>query len=286
MLCLVAVDADTSDGMIAEYKNKDYTYTDPEVMAIMEASPYFSDLADEYPDMPGSTSFGLGKGSGEGAVDTTHVQAGAYFGFEKKFSVLGVEVASFEMEVAYQAQWDNEYEQTLEETVEMAYDSGPYQNQVVLIRTPVIVYHYTVWDTEGNPSEMHVTSAQTPVYAMMPLDAYNNVAKEMGGDVIGTDVISCEPGVPSSYRSSMSQFGSKAQAAQSTSIAASSGEGGSSTMRVTREKTDTVTKTLTHDISTKIGGGGGGYSLGATVGGGWGNGEISMDISSVTQAVR
>lgn len=284
MICLVAVDMDTNDGMIAEYKSKEYTYTDPEVMAVLEASPYFGDLRDKYADLPGSTSFGLGQGSGSAESETATTTAGAYLSFDYDVTIFGVPVASMEMEAAYESQWDKTTEIATTYSTSMDFNTGPFENQVVILRTPVIVYHYKVWDTDGNESEMHVTTAQQPVYTSMTLEDYNEVAEATGGDVIGSDIISCEPGVPSSYRSSMSEFSSKAKRALETNIAASSADSGSTELTVTREDSTTVTSSVTHSISTKAGAGVGGLTIGASGGTASGSGKSETNISSITQS--
>lgn len=282
-LCLVAADADTNDGMMAQYESKEYTYTDPEVMAILEASPYFGDLREEYSDNPGSTSFGLGSGSSAGSSETASTTAGAYFSFEQDFSVFGVTVASMEMEAAYEAQWDEEYAMDTTYETQMSFNTGPNENQVVLLRTPVIVYHYTAWDTNGNEFDMHVSSAQQPSYVMMSVEEYNAAASGMGGDVIGEDIISNTPGVPGSYRSSMSEFGANATAAQSASIAAGYG-GGTTELTVTKATSSTLTTSLTHSITTKAGAGAGGLTIGASGGTASGTGKSVTDTTSVTRA--
>lgn len=284
MICLVAVDMDTNDGMIAEYQSKEYTYTDPEVMAVLEASPYFGDLRDEYADLPGSTSFGLGQGSGSAESETATTTAGAYLSFDYDVTIFGVPVASMEMEAAYESQWDTTTEIETTYSTSMDFNTGPFENQVVILRTPVIVYHYKVWDTDGNESEMHVTTAQQPVYTSMTLEDYNEVAEATGGDVIGSDIISCEPGVPSSYRSSMSEFSSKAKRAQETNIAAPVADSGSTALTVTREDSETVTSNVTHSISTKAGAGVGGLTIGASGGTASGSGKSETNISSITQS--
>ena len=66
---IAAVDAD-DDGTIGYYESKEFVYTDPDVLAILQSSPYFKELdsLDSGYSSSGSTSFGTAKGQEVPAV--------------------------------------------------------------------------------------------------------------------------------------------------------------------------------------------------------------------------
>lgn len=204
-VALTAPDVDTDDGLLARYIGKEYTYTEPEIMAILEASPYFEDLVDEYPDTSGATTFGRGTGSAEGLSQSASTSAGAYVSFEQEFSFLGIKAAKVEMEASYAAEWSKETEMTTEYSYDMEFEIGRNSNQVLLIRTPVIVYNYQVTGPSGQKSVMSISEPKVPAYHLLPIERYNELAKQLGNPVIGSDIVSAIPGQPDTYRTNITK---------------------------------------------------------------------------------
>ena len=85
-VALAAPDID-DDGIIAEFQSKDYAYNDPQVLAVMEAPPYFEDI--EY-NNAGETAISFSKGSGSSSSSSTANRIGTYVSFEQDFSLGGV----------------------------------------------------------------------------------------------------------------------------------------------------------------------------------------------------
>lgn len=280
--CLTAPDVDTDDGMVAEFAYKEKAYTDPEIMAILEASPYFEDLKGEYYDSPGATRFGKSTGSSSGSTESASTKSGTYMSFSHEFSLFGVSIASMEMEAALEEEWSNEY--SIEHSYEygMNFTAGPDSNQVVVIRTPVIVYHYKVWDATGKQGTMEVNSPQKSVYQMLTVDDYNEAAKATGGEVIGEDIISCEPGRPSTYRQSTSGLRNAQLASENQmSVGVSSG---TTELSFSSSNSENVTNTLTHSIDAKAGAGVAGITIGLSRGASTANGKSQTTTSSVTRS--
>lgn len=282
-VALTAPDVDTDDGLLARYIGKEYTYTEPEIMAILEASPYFEDLVDEYPDTSGATTFGRGTGSAEGLSQSASTSAGAYVSFEQEFSFLGIKAAKVEMEASYAAEWSKETEMTTEYSYDMEFEIGRNSNQVLLIRTPVIVYNYQVTGPSGQKSVMSISEPKVPAYHLLPIERYNELAKQLGNPVIDSDIVSAIPGQPDTYRTNITKGMTNAQTLDHWN---SVGGGGNSTMTQSITKTDsnTVTTSLTHNIDAKAGGGAGGFTMGATMGLSFGDGESVTDIKSISRS--
>lgn len=280
---LTAPDADTNDGLIARYTGKAYTYTQPELMAILEASPYFEDLMDEYSETLGSTKFGTGKGSGSGTSTTSSTRAGAYVSFEQNFSLFGVaDLGSVEAEAAFESEWSQNVEKEITWTYEMEFDAGRESNRVVLIYTPVIVYSYDVYNAAtGKWESMDITSAQQPVYISMSVEDYNEAARLRGDPTIGSDIVSAVPGQPTTYRTSTAGLTN----AVSMNNWMRTGTGMSTTTQtITKETSSTLTTELTHSIDTKIGAGAGGFTVGASWGTTTGSGKSTTNTTSLTRS--
>ncbi|MGN1002764.1 MAG: fibronectin type III domain-containing protein, partial [Oscillospiraceae bacterium] len=279
---LTAPDADTNDGMIAKYTGKEYTYTQPEIMAILEASPYFEDLADEYSETLGSTTFGTGKGSGSSTSSSSSTKAGAYVSFEQGIEVFGVEVASFEMEASFESEWSKSMEMETTWTYEMEFDAGRESNQVVLIYTPVIVYSYNVYNAAtGKWEPMDITSAQQPVYTTLSVEDYNEAARLRGDPTIGSDIVSAVPGQPTTYRTTTAGLNNVVQ--QSNWMKTGVGSN-TTTQSITKETSSTLTTELTHSIDTKVGGGTGGFTVGVSAGSSSSNGKSTTSTTSLTRS--
>ena len=97
-LCLANTDDDTS---YMTYTGKHYyTYSDPQVLAVLASPPYFSDLLDR-DDLSGnyaesSTTYSSMKGTENGTSSSSTISVGAYVSFEQEFSVFGVKIGSVE----------------------------------------------------------------------------------------------------------------------------------------------------------------------------------------------
>ncbi len=282
---LTAPDIDKDDGLLAQYKRKQYTWADPEIMAILEASPYFEDLVDEYAETAGSTTFGTGKGSGTGTSETSSTRAGAYMSFSQDFGPFGFNIFSAEMEASFESEWSSEVAMTTEYEYEMSFETGRDYNQVLLTRIPVIVYTYEVTDPSGNKSEMNITTAERPLYCMIPVEKYNEMARSLSETVIGSDIVSAVPGQPDTYRSSTNELtGKNPQTLGGNWI--DSGGGGNSvvTQSITKINTEEITTSLTHNFDTKAGAGVLGLTLGVSGGYSQGKAQSTTKTESVTRA--
>lgn len=282
-VALTAPDIDTDDGLLAQYKGKEYTWADPEIMAILEASPYFEALVDEYPDTAGSTTFGTGRASSSGKTESSSVRAGAYVSFSQEAGVFGIEAASAEMEASYEAEWSSDVEMTTEYEYTMDFETGRDYNQVLLLRTPVIVYNYEVTDPKGNKSEMNISTAQEALYCMIPLEKYNEIARALKKTEIGSDIVSAVPGQPKTYRDSTNGLNNP-QTLSGNWI--NTGDGGNSvvTQSITKSNTTGITTSLTHSFDAKAGAGAFGFTVGVTGGYSQSKAQTTTNTESVTRS--
>ena len=155
------------DGLMVKYEGKDYLYADPQVQAILQAAPYYKELGKDfgdttlrYPDIynysegdseTNSFSAGITAGGGTDYFDVSF-RAG-YTGMTRHFT-----------ETSFRTEHSTEFDAT-------NYDS------VILYRTPMTIYSYSVWDTEKEKwIENGIGSiyAGKPEYVQMSVSDYNS----------------------------------------------------------------------------------------------------------------
>ena len=283
---LTAPDADTDDGLVVRYTGKDYEYTNPEVMAVLLASPYFEDLLDEYENV-GATGFGTSKGTEHAASSTATNSVGAYVSFEQDISLFGlIDIASFEFETAYNYEWSQTNETSTSYTTSISFETGSGSNQVVLICTPAIVYHYDVLGTDGKVITTNdVTVAQKPCYITIPVEDYNASARRLGNPVIdNSSVMDVVPGQPLTYPSTKAEIDSVGNVATSEMPVAAGYGSVVVGYEIATEQSASVTQEYSHNVEVKSGGGVVGFKVGATYGHSWGGGTTETNTSGVTRS--
>ena len=276
-IALAAPDID-SDGIIADYQGKEYAYNDPQVLAVMEAPPYFEDI--EYSNA-GETAISFSKGSGSSTGTSTANRIGTYVSFSQDFSVGGiVDLGGFEFETAFEAEWNNSIEIEQSFTMTNGFSTEQAESAVVLICIPVTIYHYNTTSADGSKSTMDITVANAPTYKTIPLSEYNAAAKQRGDPEIGSDIIASTAGQPSTYRSTTTGLKNAVTTSKGTNggwFDTAAGES-SKSQSVAFETSKTTTKELTFNIDAKGGGGLGGFKFGLS--GGSSSGSSASSIST------
>lgn len=276
-IALAAPDID-SDGIIADYQGKEYAFNDPQVLAVMEAPPYFEDI--EY-NNAGETAISFSKGSGSSTGTSTANRIGTYVSFSQDFSVGGiVDLGGFEFETAFEAEWNNSIEIEQSFTMTNSFSTEQAESAVVLICIPVTIHHYNTTSADGSRSTMDITVADAPTYKTIPLSEYNAAAAQRGDPKIGSDIIASTAGQPSTYRSTTTGLKNAVTTSKGTNggwFATESGES-SKSQSVEFETSQTTTKELTFNIDAKGGGGLGGFKFGLS--GGSSSGSSASSIST------
>lgn len=287
---IAAVDAD-DDTTTMEFASKEYTYTNVDVLAVLQAAPYFEDLKDDYPDNTGGTTFGKTTGEGQGSTTTTTASVGAYVSADFKVAPF----LSMSTEASFTHDWEWEYEEQQTQEYSISFEGGFMEDTVVLYRTPVVLYHYNVTAPEGNTSgnqnetsQMTIGIQEKPVYSTMELDQYNELASNdpnMQNKVIGSDIISSTPGQPSTYFSSSAGLSGFVGAPNdNVASAGSSTSQTSQSIVVGQEQTSSQSYSNTFELSVGVSGGVKGigeFGGGVTAGGGWGGGTSTVNYSSI-----
>ena len=195
-ITLCAPDLISGDSTVVRIKNVSRTYTEPEVLAILEATPYFEEIPDSINNS--ETSYGKSDTAGVGSSTSNTLQTNVVAGFEWSMDDLCAGFvcgAGFEATIENNFTWSTSEEQY--ETFEVNYANDSGENAVIVYRRPVIVYEYEV---RGTDNTMVLAKEGELSTSMISVEEYNEAAAQYGLDIIPEGMLG-EPGNPFSYRS-------------------------------------------------------------------------------------
>ena len=206
-LAVAAADVN-NDAMLAKIKSVSTGYTDPKVMAILEASPHFAEVNDG--DI-GNSQTGIGYSKDRSET----VTASGSFGFD---IMAGFEYVAPLIETGGGVEFNTSHTFTVgatkstskEITVEYCNDTN--DNMVLMYATPMTYYEYQVKYPDGTKkgNSPKLTSSMTlavpgnPSMNMVSVDTYNKAASAYEGmQQIGSNLHLGTSGQPNTYRSSL-----------------------------------------------------------------------------------
>ena len=285
-LCLANTDDDTS---YMTYTGKHYyTYSDPQVLAVLASPPYFSDLLDR-DDLSGnyaesSTTYSSMKGTESGSTSSSTISVGAYVSFEQEFSVFGVKIGSVEAEAAFTAGFTYETEHTSSLEQSITYETTSGEDRVAFYSIPMEIYEYTSYIPDGKGGYTAVTSTVSIPHeasiGLIDLSEYENIAEDYSVlPSISGSVLTHTLGDPSSYPSK-EYNGSKAYTGDPSRVDFSAAGGGSGiTQEISFSTSDSTAYTNTTSIETKAGAGAGGVTAGVVAGSENAAGTVSVNTA-------
>lgn len=206
-LALTTADVN-NDAMLAKIQSVSTGYTDPKVMAILEASPHFAEVNDG--DI-GNSQTGIGYSKDHSETVTTS----GSFGFD---IMAGFEYVAPLIETGGGVEFNTSHTFTVgatkstskEITVEYCNDTN--DNMVLMYATPMTYYEYQVKYPDGTKkgNSPKLTSSMTlavpgnPSMNMVSVDTYNKAASAYEGmQQIGSNLHLGTSGQPNTYRSSL-----------------------------------------------------------------------------------
>lgn len=285
-LCLANTDDDTS---YMTYTGKHYyTYSDPQVLAVLASPPYFSDLLDR-DDLSGnyaesSTTYSSMKGTENGTSSSSTISVGAYVSFEQEFSVFGVKIGSVEAEAAFTSGFTYETEHTSSLEQSITYETTSGEDRVAFYSIPMEIYEYTSYIPDGTGKYTEVTSTVSIPHeasiGLIDLSDYENIAEDYSVlPSISGSVLTHTIGDPSSYPSAPSA-GSKAYNGDPAKVDFTAAGGGSGiTQEISFSTSDSKNYTNTTSIETKAGAGAGGVTAGVVAGSESSAGKVSVNTA-------
>lgn len=238
---LCAPDID-SDSTIARIKDVSLTYTEPEVLALLESTPYFSEVDEE--DIGNSeTAYGKENGEGDSVSTAEGLTTNIVAGFEWSVDdicagfVCG---AGFETSVEQGYTWETATSTTKKFSLNYSNDTG--ENQVIVYRRPVTTYRYEI---KGTKDTMVLARQGTLLTSMLPVDEYNEAAQSYELEEIADGTLAT-PGNPFSYRSSTAGLNNVAESKITTQY----GKEGTVTQEFSTETEQE--KTFTYDLNASF----------------------------------
>lgn len=238
---LCAPDID-SDSTIARIKDVSLTYTEPEVLALLESTPYFSEV-DEGDIGNSETAYGKENGEGTSVSTAEGLTTNIVAGFEWSVDdicagfVCG---AGFETSVEQGYTWETATSTTKKFSLNYSNDTG--ENQVIVYRRPVTTYRYEI---KGTKDTMVLARQGTLLTSMLPVDEYNEAAQSYELEEIADGTLAT-PGNPSSYRSSTAGLNNVAESKITTQY----GKEGTVTQEFSTETEQE--KTFTYDLNASF----------------------------------
>ena len=238
---LCAPDID-SDSTIARIKDVSLTYTEPEVLALLESTPYFSEV-DEGDIGNSETAYGKENGEGTSVSTAEGLTTNIVAGFEWSVDdicagfVCG---AGFETSVEQGYTWETATSTTKKFSLNYSNDTG--ENQVIVYRRPVTTYRYEI---KGTKDTMVLARQGTLLTSMLPVDEYNEAAQSYELEEIADGTLAT-PGNSFSYRSSTAGLNNVAESKITTQY----GKEGTVTQEFSTETEQE--KTFTYDLNASF----------------------------------
>ena len=134
---LCSIDRD-DDGIMARYSTKEYIYSDPQPVAVIQAPPYFADLRSAGSDFLGdsSISYSVKGGMSYEETDSESVSFGLGVDIQLETNVADIEFyAGYELEKSW----------SVTEGIDTSFSlnwSADWVDQIILSRVPAVIYHY------------------------------------------------------------------------------------------------------------------------------------------------
>ena len=206
-LAVAAADVN-NDAMLAKIKSVSTGYTDPKVMAILEASPHFAEVNDG--DI-GNSQTGIGYSKDHSET----VTASGSFGFD---IMAGFEYVAPLIETGGGVEFNTSHTFTVGATkstskkITVEYSNDTNDNMVLMYATLMTYYEYQVKYPDGTKkgNSPKLTSSMTlavpgnPSMNMVSVDTYNKAASAYEGmQQIGSNLHLGTSGQPNTYRSSL-----------------------------------------------------------------------------------
>ena len=277
---LTAADVGQNDGTQAKIKSKTRSYTEPQVMAVLEAPPYFSEIA-EGDIGNGTTAYGKAKTTGGSKTDSTSVSLGAMVGFEYEDPITSTG-GGFEATISNEWTWETT--ESVEREISTTYSNDSGDNAVVVFRTPVVTYEYEVRGYAAGATKnnrMAIGIQGQPAHNMISVDDYNAAADQFGLDRITNDMIG-SAGNPSSYHQGLP---SSKKSYQSWTSDRQYSYAGSGTIEQSVTDTTSTEESSSYSFNAEVSAFVSicGVKGGLSAGGGFGSGTTTMNSKSTSK---
>ena len=286
-----AVDAD-DDTLTMKYASKEYQYSDAQVLALLQAAPYFSDLESRYGSV-GATGFGESTGTTHTVTNNSSLTLGLFVTGSKDFGSW-----KFTGQAGYEHSFTWSDSTADSRTFSWKATNNSKKNKVVITRIPYIMYYYDVYEPGSDKPEGAVIGVpQEPEITTMDVDKYNELVSadkaKTKDDLIKPDVENCIAGEPSTYLRSTAGL-DKCTIFEGNWMAVDNRSGGSAPLSQDMTTGHTVTEgsgysnsigaSITISKSWGPEGAKASFGVGGKVGASWATATVDADIHNVTKS--
>lgn len=182
-----------------------FAFSNPTIVAALSATPYYSELEDEYAGLGNvGTVYGTDKTDESSKSNGITADIGLSFGYTQGVGVFGIKLAEFAFETDVTNSFAYAWSKGNSISKAISYTNYYNDDAVVVMVVPYDIYYFKVYNTEnGVESEMAVNVPYSPISKIMPLSEYNAVATNIdNAPIIGDEVMNHTIGDPRSYPTS------------------------------------------------------------------------------------
>lgn len=269
-LCLPDID---NDSVRMRMLGKTVLPTAPQILAVLQDTPYFSEIEDAYHYLSvSSTSFAKSSSASVGNGFNIAYAGGGHLNAEWNTGPAAQLDVALKAGIGYQWQMTDAKGHSVTYTAQ-----GGKGNKVVVYAIPMAYYRYEVFNPEtGTWDEYIQTVAGDLVASVVSVATWNNVAKDTKSlPVIDESVIASTSGVPETYVGSpdttgLGLGGKRYLESGDVTVVSTGSDGGANISQrasETHEKTRVITPSLDVNVTTGFGAGlfGNGVSIGVVV---------------------
>ncbi len=222
------------DSMIIRYKKKDYSFSNPQVIAVLVSPPYFEDLSSlgEYGFQTNSyTQFGQSSGGGSSQGVGASINAGIVGKVEADIDLIVIKAVSLDYEMSLMASFSYEHVWNAQRVDTMSFQTLGGTDSVALAAYPITNYYYDAFypahtitqqdikDNGGQPivqdgvaynvgdtipegtRELVISEPGSIYKSVIDVDQYDEIANKTAGmQPIRGNLITSTPGDPYTYK--------------------------------------------------------------------------------------
>ena len=170
VMCPVDCTNNVDDGMLLRYNGSGKIFADPQILAVLQASPAFEQLDQE----PGETEYSFDHTYSYSSEDSKTKSFGV--GVVANVSTPYVEASA---RVGYTGETREWTEKETTKEVNLSFNAP--HDSVIVYRTPIVYYSYDVWKAdkkEWEDSGFAVSYVKPPEYEQLSVEAYNQFTDE------------------------------------------------------------------------------------------------------------
>ena len=190
------------NGIRLVYDHSEFTFSDPTVIAVLGATPYYKELTDKYEALGNvGTTFGTEDTTENSESKGVTAKVGVSFGYSSETSVFGQKVSEIEFEAKVENSFSHAWSSSKSTSKSISFTNYYSDDSVVVTTVPYDIYYYKMYDKDHPEGvEININVPYAPETSIMSLTRYNSIAKGIkNAPVVGPEVLKHTVGDPRSY---------------------------------------------------------------------------------------